>query len=211
MPLDGELKSLLLLKISLEYDMHNLSHYVRVYDDVFPPEFCNSLTQEFDKANESNSELIRHSDFDWKQDYRSFNEIDITKAYEFQPFIDSYYERIKQVYEHYKSVVENPFFPEKVAFEDARMKKYEANGKDQFGWHIDVGDKASSSRFLVMFAYLNDVEEGGLTRFQSENDFTIKPKQGRIVIFPPMFMYPHIGEKPVSGPKYILSTYVHYV
>lgn len=191
--------------------MHNLSHFVRVYDEVFPADFCNDLIAEFDKAKESSSPAMRHSDHKWEQDYRSFNEIDITKDDNFSNFINPYYDRIKQVYSHYKSVVDNSFFPMQHAFEDARMKKYEANDHDQFGWHIDVGDKASSSRFLVMFAYLNDVEEGGLTRFKSENDFTVKPKQGRIVVFPPMFMYPHIGEKPVSGPKYILSTYVHYV
>lgn len=191
--------------------MDNLSHYVRVYDDVFNPEFCNGLIQLFDFENKKSSEFMRTSDHNWGEDYRRFREIDITKAPQFGQFIEPYYARIRQVYDHYKSVVGNPFFPHQHAFEDARMKKYEANGQDQFGWHIDVGDKASASRFLVMFAYLNDVEEGGLTRFKSEVDFTVKPKQGRIVVFPPMFMYPHIGEKPVSGPKYILSTYVHYV
>lgn len=191
--------------------MHNLSHYVRVYDDVFSPEFCDGLIELFDYENKPESEVMRTSDHRWEEDYRHFREIDITKAPIFGQFIEQYYARVAQVYDHYKSVVDNPFFPHKHAFEDARMKKYEANDKDQFGWHIDVGDKSSASRFLVMFAYLNDVEEGGLTRFKSEVDFTVKPKQGRIVVFPPMFMYPHIGEKPVSGSKYILSTYVHYV
>lgn len=191
--------------------MENLSHYVRVYDDVFDAEFCQGLIELFDKENTSDSEVMRTSDHRWEEDYRHFREIDITKAPQFTPFVSAYYNRITQVYEHYKSIVDNPFFPHKHNFEDARMKKYEANDKDQFGWHVDVGDKPSASRFLVMFAYLNDVEEGGFTRFKSEVDFIIKPKQGRIVLFPPMFMYPHIGEKPVSGPKYIISTYVHYV
>lgn len=189
--------------------MRNLSHYVRVYDDVFPKEFCDQLIERFDASMDS--EAMRKSDHKWEEDYRSFKEIDITKDQKFTEFLTPYYDRIKQVYSHYKSIVDNPFFPNTHAFEDARMKKYEANDYDQFGWHIDVGDKASSSRFLVMFAYLNDVEKGGLTRFQSENNFTVQPKCGRIVIFPPMFMYPHIGEKPISGSKYILSTYVHYI
>lgn len=191
--------------------MYNLSHYVRVYDDVFDEDFCNGLIELFDAENKEGSQYMRTSDYRWEEDYRRFREIDITKHPEFNKFIDPYYSRIAQVYDHYKSVVDNPFFPHKHAFEDARMKKYEANDHDQFGWHVDVGDKSSASRFLVMFAYLNDVEEGGLTRFKSEVDFTVQPKQGRIVIFPPMFMYPHIGEKPVSDAKYILSTYVHYV
>jgi hypothetical protein len=91
------------------------------------------------------------------------------------------------------------------------MKKYEADGHDQFGWHIDVGDKASSSRFLVMLMYVNDTVEGeGLTRFKSEFDFTVQPKRGRILVFPPTMLYPHLGEKVTSGSKYIISSYIHY-
>lgn len=191
--------------------MNNLSHYVRVYDDVFDKEFCNNLIEVFDYCNETKVDTVRHSEHEWGEDYRSFNEIDIVKTPQFKPFIDQYYARIEEVYSHYKSVVEIPFFPAKYALEDARMKKYEANDHDQFGWHVDVGDKASAERFLVMFVYLNDVEEGGLTRFKSEIDFTVQPKCGRIVLFPPMWMYPHIGERPISNPKYIISTYLHYV
>jgi hypothetical protein len=191
--------------------MHNLAQYVRVYDDVFSPEFCNEMIEVFEKQKAAESETMRLSHHKWEQDYRRFVETDITKDAQFAPFINAYYERVQEVYAHYKSVVDIPFFPTNYAFEDARMKKYEANDLDQFGWHVDVGDKHSAERFLVMFTYLNDVEEGGHTRFQSEIDFTIQPKQGRIVIFPPMWMYPHIGEKPISGPKYIISTYVHYV
>jgi hypothetical protein len=62
-----------------------------------------------------------------------------------------------------------------------------------------------------MFTYLNDVEEGGETEFESEFGFTVKPKQGRMVVFPPMWMFPHRGKQPISNSKYILSTYLHYV
>jgi hypothetical protein len=63
-----------------------------------------------------------------------------------------------------------------------------------------------------MFTYLNDVDEGGETEFESDenNLFTVKPKCGRIVVFPPMWTFPHRGKKPISNPKYILSTYLHY-
>ena len=61
-----------------------------------------------------------------------------------------------------------------------------------------------------MFTYLNDVEEGGETEFLSNGEFTVKPKCGRMVVFPPSFMFPHRGRKPISNSKYILSTYLHY-
>ena len=191
--------------------MNNLAHYVRVYDNVFDEDFCKGMINTFDSLTPVKTPHMRHSEFRWEQDYRSFLEIDICHEKAFTDFIDPYYNRVKEVYTHYKSVVDSPFFPNKYAFEDGRMKKYEANDYDQFGWHIDVGDKKSSERYLVMFAYLNDVDEGGETLFKSDIDFKVQPKQGRMVVFPPMWMFPHKGEKPISGSKYILSTYLHYV
>lgn len=191
--------------------MNNLAHYVRVYDNVFDESTCNKMIELFDKETPVTTPYMRKSSHQWEQDYRSFVELDVSLQDSYKDLIDPYYARVRQVYEHYKSVVDSSFFPSKFAFEDARLKKYEANDHDQFGWHIDVGDKPSSSRYLVMFAYLNDVEEGGETEFQSEFEFTVKPVRGRMVVFPPMWMFAHRGKKPISGPKYILSTYLHYV
>jgi prolyl 4-hydroxylase len=190
--------------------MKSLSDYIKVYDDVFDKPTCNELIRLFDQETPLTSPYVRKSDFKWEQDYRCFNEMDITKVESFKPFLPMYYTRVKQVCEHYKLSIDSSFFPTKLVFEDARLKKYEANDYDQFGWHTDVGDKPSASRYLVMFTYLNDVEEGGETEFQSNFEFTVKPVCGRMVVFPPMWMFPHRGKKPVSGPKYILSTYLHY-
>lgn len=189
--------------------MNNLAHYVRVYDDVFEPEFCNKLIKTYDGLE--SSEYMRKSEHSWEQDYRSFVEVNICSEPAFKDFVGSYYSRVDEVYKHYKSVVKNSFYPPQYSFEDGRMKKYEANDHDQFGWHVDVGDKYSAERFLVMFCYLNDVAEGGETEFESDLGFTVEPKCGRIVVFPPMWMWPHRGKKPISNSKYILSTYLHYV
>lgn len=55
------------------------------------------------------------------------------------PYIDQYKNDIKAVN-----------FPS-YSFEAVRMKKYEPNGIDQFGTHIDVTNKLNCLRFLVMF------------------------------------------------------------
>ena len=64
---------------------------------------------------------------------------------------------------------------------------------------------------LVMFFYLNDVEEGGETKFKFEStgeELSIKPEAGSVVCFPPTWQYPHKGCTPISGPKYVISSYV---
>ena len=63
-------------------------------------------------------------------------------------------------------------------------------------------------RKIVFIFYLNDVDTGGETELL--DDYKIKPKAGTLVIFPPMWMFPHSGREPISGSKYLLSTYLHY-
>lgn len=109
--------------------------------------------------------------------------------------------------DNYYKYVDKRCFPQKHAFEQFRIKRYENNGEDRFDTHVDVTDYESARRFLSFFWYLNEVDEGGETIF---NELTIKPKMGRMVVFPPLWMFPHRGNKPISGNKYLLSTYLHY-
>ena len=55
--------------------------------------------------------------------------------------------------------------------------------------------------------YLNDVDEGGETVFP-QLDYSVAARTGRLLIFPPYWMYQHEGMPPLSGEKYILSTYL---
>ena len=89
------------------------------------------------------------------------------------------------------------------------MKKYMPNNIDEFKEHVDVGDYASARRFLVFFLYLDD-NEAGETSF-TNYDIKVKPKAGRLLMFPPTWTYLHTGHKPKDKPKYIIGSYLHYV
>jgi len=95
-------------------------------------------------------------------------------------------------------------FPE--TFEDIRIKKYDNNGKDRFDIHTDSNSLATCQRYLALMVYLNDVEEGGETEFNFLG-VKINPKMGKILIFPPFWMFPHAGLMPKTNQKYLLSTY----
>ena len=107
--------------------------------------------------------------------------------------------------------------PDEFGYETVRIKRYLSNDYDRFDDHVDVGNHASSRRFLAFFVYLNNVEEGGETEFLNIYKpgtyikFKINPKAGRMVVFPPLWNWPHAGRKPVTGEKYLLHSYLHYV
>ena len=86
------------------------------------------------------------------------------------------------------------------------MKRYRPGQAEQFELHFDaIYEKAN--RYLVFLWYLNDVDEGGETRFP-RLDYAVRPKAGRLLMFPPYWMYQHEGAPPVSGDKYIVGTYL---
>jgi len=89
---------------------------------------------------------------------------------------------------------------------DLVMKRYSASQDDGFQPHFDsMYDKAN--RYMVFLWYLNDVAEGGETRFTDLN-IDVQARCGRLLVFPPYWMYQHAGMPPKSNDKYILSTYL---
>ena len=79
-------------------------------------------------------------------------------------------------------------------------------GEGYHAWHFEnSGD--TPYRKLVSMLYLNSVTEGGETEFLYQKR-RIKPQQGRLLVFPAGFTHTHRGNPPLSGNKYILTSWV---
>jgi len=90
--------------------------------------------------------------------------------------------------------------------EPFRVKKYDVGG--QFSWHIDCNSKQNHTRCLAAQWYFNSVDKGGRTEFEDQK-MKIKPMEGRIAFFPVAWTYRHRGAPPISGPKYVCTTFIH--
>jgi hypothetical protein len=180
-----------------------MKNYISVYENVLDETFCKLLIDKFERNKQIQ---VRRDDV-----YKTFFEINFAQ---YPIFAEEQNHILSQVQPFVRKYCEDwgiKFFPDKIGFEQVRMKKYEIGGKDEFREHVDVGDYASARRFLVMFFYLNNVAEGGETAFIGIDDNKrIQPKTGSILIFPPMWTHPHAGLPPISNPKYIAGTYLHY-
>ena len=107
-------------------------------------------------------------------------------------------------------------FPEKYSWEEFKVKRYlvsdDNENAEQFKYHVDVSTHATAKRFLILMVYLNDDFEKGETIFPIFGD-VVKPKKGRLLIFPPHWTYLHAG-LPATKPgyaKYFLGTYLQYM
>jgi len=185
--------------------------YVTYYDNILSPEMCDKIIAKFEN-NKSQQETT------FLQGHRRFTEINITKQHpDWSDIQNHLLDLIQYNLERYMTQfkIDQKSWPENVGYEQLRLKKYEPNNLDEFAFHVDVGNYASARRFLVYFFYLNDVIEGGYTAFQRnrqmEIEYKVQPKQGRLLMFPPLWTHPHVGMKSISGPKYIIGGYLHYV
>jgi len=184
--------------------------YIAHFDNVLDPIICKKIINLFEeKTNQQEHTLL--------ENHRSFNEINITKNEGWKDIQGILLDKMQNylgIYMKYFNI-DAKSWPEKTGYEEFRIKKYMPNDFDEFQFHVDVQDYATAKRFLVFFFYLNTVKEGGETAFQKnkQSDFEMKvqPVEGRLLMFPPLWTHPHVALKPISEPKYIIGSYLHYI
>lgn len=62
---------------------------------------------------------------------------------------------------------------------------------------------------MLSIHQLNDVAEGGETVFPHLGHIQ-RCEKGTVLLFPANFMYHHLARPPVSGPKIVLVTWIHF-
>ena len=180
--------------------MKELKDYVRVYDDILTKDECDSIVERFEK--EAQLEDVSSSIY-------KFSQLNVNKMPGWEDVAQMYSNLAFSGSMQYFNDVEVPIVPKLEGFEEIRIKRYRPGEDERFDLHVDVADYKSSRRFLVMFCYLSDCE-GGETSFPTL-DINVQPKAGRVLMFPPLWMFPHAAKPPVGSNKYIMGTYLHYV
>jgi len=105
-------------------------------------------------------------------------------------------------------IKEYGLFENRVPFHDPIKVQKTIPGGGYHLWHNEKGyTYGSANRFLAWTLYLNDVEEGGETEFLYQS-VRVKAKKGRFCIWPAGFPYEHRGNPPLSGEKYIATSWI---
>ena len=184
--------------------MDELNDFIHTYENSLELDICDFLISLFEQVPDKQERYENEG----KPNFTQFN---LTENRELTPEVNQVHNHIiKKIFEYrdrYYEFIDKRVFPEDHALEQFRIKKYNPGGEDRFDTHVDVTNYESSRRFLSFMWYLNDVETGGETVFK---DLTIQPKKGTLLIFPPLWLFPHKGNPPISESKYIMSTYLHY-
>jgi hypothetical protein len=90
-----------------------------------------------------------------------------------------------------------------------KIQHYRKNA-GHFSWHFDALGPGGWERQLAVIIYLNTVADGGETCFHRQ-DLKIKPVGGDALFFPPFWTHMHRGATPLSGDKYVISSFLRFV
>lgn len=82
-------------------------------------------------------------------------------------------------------------------------------GQGYHVWHCENNGGATGDRCISWLLYLNDIEDGGETEFIHYSK-RIKPKTGRLVLFPAGYTHTHRGNPPLADAKYIAAGWIKY-
>ena len=95
-----------------------------------------------------------------------------------------------------------------LVFHDYSVRVYPQN-EGRFAIHFDQYAGGCVTRLFAVIMYLNTVDEGGETEFPNYG-IACKPEKGKVLIFPANYLFPHQGNIPISNPKYIATSWIHW-
>lgn len=123
--------------------------------------------------------------------------------------MDAYYDALRNCFDQYVakySALEKigPY----VIGESPIIQLYEPGGGFKME-HFERTGWETTTRFLVWMTYLNDVNDGGGTRFKYQNLETVARK-GKTLIWPADFTHTHAGIVSKTEKKYIITGWLNF-
>jgi hypothetical protein len=193
----------------------SIKDFIGVYDGYIPDEACDKAIELFNKYQEFNKIFSRFTSEGVTQDFKNDKQLfctgDVLTDQEFNVNkLKLLMVNFDMALKHYYTETNlKKYTAEDIITEHVKIQKT-IPSQGYHVWHIEHGPgRENEKRILVYSIYLNTVEEGGETEFLYQSQ-RVKPVKGRIVIWPAGFPYVHRGNPPLSGEKYIVTSWINY-
>ena len=193
----------------------NIKDFIGVYDGYIPDQACDEAIELFNKYQEFNKVFSRFTSEGATQDFKNDKQLfctgDVLTDQEFNV------NKLKLLMINFDTALKH-------YYTETNVKKYTAEdiitdhvkiqktipAQGYHVWHVEhAAERDMAKRVLVYSIYLNTVEDGGETEFLYQSQ-RVKPVKGRIVIWPAGFPYVHRGNPPLSGEKYIVTSWISF-
>lgn len=185
--------------------------FIGVWDNFFPPQLCDNIIDFANKIVEQhagNSQLVGAGN-------KQFANKGKTGRHDTQVFLTDYDTELCNKVNEYLTCCLSHYCEEYSHLKQVNLFSYIIKcqitppGGGYHVWHYESMSYESASRELVWTVYLNDLPDG-----EAETEFLyqkrrIKPKKGRICIFPAGMTHVHRGNTVFTHDKYILTGWAH--
>lgn len=187
--------------------------YIYINEYAISQELCADMIELFEKSNKRyegitagglNKNVKDTSDLMMDKNDKTWKDIYIFLKEELTLNLNKYLDKINSKYESHMFEL----FDRNIEISNFMMQRYLQNiGKYTYHNDFSVDHQQQKYRVLTYLFYLNDVEEGGETELL--NDIKIKPKAGKLLLFPATWTFPHRGIMPISSNKYIITGWIY--
>ena len=205
-----------------------MDNLIRIYDDVLSENKCSYLVNKFEEHSNMHEVQVTGNKTTGQSGNKTLTRLNLMKSKDtpFRKDLDFIANIFMKNVEKYKRdcSLKSFQFPKEFGLEPFAIKRYLPNRNEEFPPHIDVSGIPYAARFLAMFIYLVNNDDGQTeislkSEYKGEdyelsrkNSLISSPcKQGSILLFPPYWPWVHTGVAPVRTAKYILGSYLHYV
>ena len=180
--------------------------YLESHPNNLTKDFCNHCIRKFEKDNNKtpgksasglNIKIKDSTDLGISDDNCGWEEED-----------NIFYEGLKEPLNNY---LRNFVYPEKIkqgvnAYDTGYQIQKTTPFQNGYVWHHDSSVTNNSQRLVTYIWYLNTIDEEGTTDFIDGT--SIKPEQGKLILFPAFWTHIHKGNPPKKINKYICTGWV---
>ena len=182
-----------------------LNNLIYHKDNNLPDDFCNHLINKFEKDQRKHKGEVGQNVV--REEIKQSTDLHISSYPEWNEEDRILHEHLNQgLHEYVSSVSEHYQHCLTYSISDTGYQIQKTLPMQYYAWHHDQSDL--QCRMLTYMWYLNTVERGGYTEFNSGEK--IRAKQGKLLIFPATWEYIHRGFPPYDESKYVCIGWTLY-
>ena len=205
----------------MSVDVHDA--FIIEFENMFSDSICDELINFFDTNPIDSTLMLRHTNSSTLKKVKTSTDTPINPQMRNHMMLNDKYQCILKTvkYKYADAIIEKGLDKKTYDNDQYQISSFikssiqsglivqKSEVGQYYNWHTDF--IPGEDRLLTCILYLNDIEDdaGGTTEFASGR--IVKPRRGKVLIFPSTISYVHRGNTVKKGSKYIITTFSMYI
>ncbi len=185
--------------------------FIGVYQDTLTPQQCQNFISLFETMKNMKMTMRRNPELEGTAHEKSDETFFLSDYIMGSPHNPQFTGLMDKFWTNYKDYTSKYSSLQNIRQHNVQQIRIQKTlpGEGYHLWHFENGYIDVAKRIVAWMVYLNDVEEGGETEFLYLHK-RVRPKAGTMLIWPAGFTHTHRGNQPLSGSKYIITSWTEH-